>query len=139
MEGYYQETGRAGRDGLPANAWMAYGLGDVVSMRQMLLSGDAPEERKRVERQKLDALLGFCESTECRHQTILRYFGEEHPGDCNQCDNCLAPVDTWDATRRHAWRCPAFIAAASVSVSGISLMYCWDKETPKLKNSTTSS
>jgi ATP-dependent DNA helicase RecQ len=99
MEGYYQETGRAGRDGLPANAWMAYGLGDVVSMRQMLLSGDAPEERKRVELQKLDALLGFCESTECRHQTILRYFGEEHPGDCGQCDNCLTPVDTWDATK----------------------------------------
>ncbi|MBI5918208.1 MAG: RecQ family ATP-dependent DNA helicase [Nitrosomonadales bacterium] len=98
MEGYYQETGRAGRDGLPANAWMAYGLGDVVSMRQMLLSGDAPEERKRVELQKLDALLGFCESTDCRHQTILRYFGEEHPGDCGQCDNCLTPVDTWDAT-----------------------------------------
>ncbi len=99
MEGYYQETGRAGRDGLPANAWMTYGLGDVVSMRQMLDSGDAPEERKRVERRKLDALLGFCESTACRHQTILRYFGEEHPGDCGQCDNCLHPVDTWDATQ----------------------------------------
>jgi len=99
MEGYYQETGRAGRDGLPANAWMAYGLGDVVSMRQMLLSGEAPEERKRVELQKLDALLGFCESTDCRHQTVLRYFGEEHPGDCGQCDNCLSPVDTWDATQ----------------------------------------
>ncbi|NCN89553.1 MAG: DNA helicase RecQ [Gallionella sp.] len=99
MEGYYQETGRAGRDGLPANAWMAYGLGDVVSMRQMLLSGDAPEERKRVELQKLDALLGFCESTACRHQTILRYFGEEHPGGCGECDNCLSPVDTWDATQ----------------------------------------
>ncbi len=98
MEGYYQETGRAGRDGLPANAWMAYGLGDVVSMRQMLLSGDSPEERKRVELQKLDALLGFCESTACRHQIILRYFGEEHPGDCGQCDNCLSPVDTWNAT-----------------------------------------
>jgi len=99
MEGYYQETGRAGRDGLPANAWMAYGLGDVVSMRQMLLSGDAPEERKRVELQKLDALLGFCESTTCRHQTILRYFGEKHPGECGECDNCLSPVDTWDATK----------------------------------------
>lgn len=99
MESYYQETGRAGRDGLPANAWMAYGLGDVVSMRQMLDSGDAPEERKQVERQKLDALLGFCESTACRHQTLLRYFGEQHAGNCSQCDNCLNPVDTWDATQ----------------------------------------
>jgi ATP-dependent DNA helicase RecQ len=99
MEGYYQETGRAGRDGLPANAWMTYGLGDVVSMRKMLDSGDASEVRKQVERQKLDALLGFCESTKCRHQTILRYFGEQHPGNCGQCDNCLNPVDTWNATQ----------------------------------------
>ncbi|MFZ2302336.1 MAG: DNA helicase RecQ [Gallionella sp.] len=98
MEGYYQETGRAGRDGLPANAWLAYGLGDVVQMRQMIDGGDAPEERKRLERQKLDALLGYCESTACRHQTVLHYFGEEHPGDCGACDNCLEPVDTWDAT-----------------------------------------
>jgi ATP-dependent DNA helicase RecQ len=99
LEAYYQEIGRAGRDGLPANAWMTYGLGDVVSMRQMLMSGDSPEERKRVELQKLDALLGYCESTECRHQTVLRYFGEEHLGNCGQCDNCLDPVDTWDATQ----------------------------------------
>lgn len=98
MESYYQETGRGGRDGLPATAWMVYGLGDVVSLRQMMDAGDAPEERKLVERQKLDALLGFCESTTCRHQTILRYFGETHPGDCGQCDNCLNPVETWDAT-----------------------------------------
>ncbi|NNM79095.1 MAG: DNA helicase RecQ, partial [Gallionella sp.] len=99
MEAYYQETGRAGRDGLPANAWLAYGLGDVVSMRSMLDSGDAPEERKRVERQKLDALLGYCESTDCRHQTLLRYFGEAHPGSCGECDNCLQPPETWDATQ----------------------------------------
>ena len=112
MEGYYQETGRAGRDGLPADAWMAYGLGDVVSMRQMLSAGDAPAERKRVELQKLDALLGFCEATACRHQTILRYFGEEHPGDCGQCDNCLAPVDTWDATQ------PAQMALSCVYRTG---------------------
>jgi ATP-dependent DNA helicase RecQ len=98
MEAYYQETGRAGRDGLPANAWLAYGLGDVVSMRSMLNAGEAPEERKRVERQKLDALLGYCESTACRHQTLLRYFGEEHPGSCRECDNCLQPPETWDAT-----------------------------------------
>ena len=99
MEGYYQETGRAGRDGLQANAWMVYGMGDVVSMRQMLDSGEASEERKRLERLKLDALLGYCESTACRHQTILRYFGESHPGACEQCDNCLNPVETWQATQ----------------------------------------
>ena len=98
MDGYYQETGRAGRDGLPANAWMTYGLGDVVSMRQMLDNGDASEERKRLERHKLNALLGYCESTDCRHQSILRYFGETHAGNCGQCDNCLNPVDTWLAT-----------------------------------------
>jgi len=112
MEGYYQETGRAGRDGLPSNAWLAYGLGDVVSMRQMINSGEAPEERKRVERQKLDALLGYCESTTCRHQTLLRYFGEEHPGNCGECDNCLEPVDTWDATQ------PAQMALSCVYRTG---------------------
>lgn len=99
MEGYYQETGRAGRDGLPANAWMTYGLGDVVNMKQMLENSDASPERQHVERQKLDALLGFCESTACRHQTILHYFGEQHPGDCGQCDNCLTPTDNWDGTQ----------------------------------------
>jgi ATP-dependent DNA helicase RecQ len=112
MEGYYQETGRAGRDGLPANAWMTYGVGDVVSMRTMLDSGDAPEARKMVERQKLDALLGFCESISCRHQTILRYFGEAHAGDCGQCDNCNSPVDTWDATK------PAQMALSCVFRTG---------------------
>ncbi|SNR74892.1 ATP-dependent DNA helicase RecQ [Methylobacillus rhizosphaerae] len=98
MEGYYQETGRAGRDGLDANAWMVYGLGDVVNMRQLLSGSDTPEERKRLERQKLDALLGYCESTHCRHQSILRYFGEQHAGSCGQCDNCLNPVNTWNGT-----------------------------------------
>ena len=99
MEGYYQETGRAGRDGLPANAWMTYGFGDVVSLRQMVDGGEASEDRKRVERQKLNALLGYCESTTCRHQAILRYFGEAHAGNCGNCDNCLEPVATWNATQ----------------------------------------
>ena len=132
MEGYYQETGRAGRDSLPTNAWLAYGLGDVVSMRQLINTGEAPEERKRVERQKLDALLGYCESTACRHQTLLRYFGEEHAGNCGACDNCLEPVDTWDATQA------AQMALSCVYRSGqlFGVVHLIDvllgKETPKI-------
>lgn len=96
MEGYYQETGRAGRDGLPANAWLAYGLADVILMRQMLDNSEADEQRKRLERRKLDALLGFCETTVCRRQVLLNYFGEKYQAPCNHCDNCLEPVATWD-------------------------------------------
>ncbi|MBB5015141.1 DNA helicase RecQ [Rehaibacterium terrae] len=98
MEGYYQETGRAGRDGAPAEAWLCYGLGDVVMLKQMIESSEAGEERKRVERRKLDALLGYCESTRCRRQLLLAGFGEDYPQPCGNCDNCLSPPDTWDAT-----------------------------------------
>ncbi len=96
MEGYYQETGRAGRDNLPANAWLSYGLGDVVILRHMLASSEAEEQHKRLERNKLDALLGFCETTLCRRQVMLNYFGEQYSAPCNNCDNCLEPVQTWD-------------------------------------------
>jgi len=98
MEGYYQETGRAGRDGLPANAWLAYGLGDVVMLRRMVDDSESSEERKRLERQKLDALLGFCESTRCRRQSLLQYFGEDYARACGNCDNCLEPPQTWEGT-----------------------------------------
>ena len=98
IEGYYQETGRAGRDSDPADAWLAYGLGDAVLLRRMIEDGDAGEDRKRLERSKLDALLGYCESTACRRQQLLGYFGESHPGACGNCDNCLAPPPTWDGT-----------------------------------------
>jgi len=96
IEGYYQETGRAGRDGLPAKAWMTYGLGDVITLRQMLDSSEAAEPQKRLERRKLDALLGFCETTCCRRVALLNYFGESYNGPCKNCDNCLEPVATWD-------------------------------------------
>jgi len=98
MEGYYQETGRAGRDGEAAEAWLCYGLGDVVLLKQMIEQSEAGEERKRLERRKLDQLLGYCESTQCRRQVLLAGFGETYPHDCGNCDNCLSPAQTWDAT-----------------------------------------
>jgi ATP-dependent DNA helicase RecQ len=98
VEAYYQETGRAGRDGEPSEAWMAFGLGDVAQRSRMIGQGDAPEEVKRIERTKLNALLAICETTSCRRQAILAHFGEAHPGNCGNCDNCLAPAETWDAT-----------------------------------------
>ena len=98
MEAYYKETGRAGRDGLPANAWMNYDLSDIVSIRSMLASSDAPDSQKRIESRKLDALVGLAETTRCRRQVILSYFGEEDTKPCGNCDTCLEPVDTWDAT-----------------------------------------
>lgn len=96
IEGYYQETGRGGRDGLQANAWLSYGINDVITLRRMLDLSEADEQHKRLEKRKLDALLGFCETTLCRRQVLLHYFGESHPGNCGNCDNCLAPVATWD-------------------------------------------
>ncbi len=98
IEAYYQETGRAGRDGEPADAWMVYGLQDVIFLRQMLESSDAPDLQKQIERQRLESMLGLCEITSCRRQSLLSYFGEnEHPA-CGNCDTCLNPVETWDGT-----------------------------------------
>jgi ATP-dependent DNA helicase RecQ len=102
IEGYYQETGRAGRDGLPADAWMAYGLGDVVQLRRMIEQSEGAEEFRRISFAKLDALLGLCETAGCRRVRLLDYFGEYlhgKPGTpCGNCDNCLEPPQTWDAT-----------------------------------------
>jgi ATP-dependent DNA helicase RecQ len=98
IEGYYQETGRAGRDGLPANAWMAYGLADVVQQRRMIDESTADEAHKRISSGKLDALLGLCETVSCRRVRLLSYFGEDSTP-CGNCDTCLEPPDTWDGTR----------------------------------------
>ncbi|HEX4481073.1 MAG TPA: DNA helicase RecQ [Rudaea sp.] len=98
LEGYYQETGRAGRDGMRADAWMCYGLGDVVALNQFIAQSEAGEERKRVERAKLDALLGYAETTGCRRKRLLAYFGESIDGACGHCDNCLEPPASIDGT-----------------------------------------
>ncbi|MBX3677445.1 MAG: DNA helicase RecQ [Rhodocyclaceae bacterium] len=97
IEGYYQETGRAGRDGLPADAWMAYGLADVVQQRRMIAESAADARHKRVAAAKLNALLGLCETSACRRQRLLAYFGEDS-GPCGNCDTCLEPPQTWDGT-----------------------------------------
>ena len=98
LEAYYQETGRAGRDGKPSTAWMVYGLQDVIKLRQMLEASLGNDQFKRVERQKLDAMLGLCEVTQCRRQVLLRYFGDTLEQPCGNCDTCLNPPETWDGT-----------------------------------------
>jgi ATP-dependent DNA helicase RecQ len=98
LEAYYQETGRAGRDGLPSEAWMTSGMEDVAKLHGLLARSEADERQQRVERQKLQALLGYCEATSCRRQVLLGYFGERRPGPCGNCDVCLDPVTGLDGT-----------------------------------------
>jgi len=98
LEAYYQETGRAGRDGLPADAWMAYGLSDVIFLKERLQQSEGSEAHKRLEQHKLNAMLGLCEMVGCRRQALLAYFDEKLPEPCGHCDNCLEPPQTFDAT-----------------------------------------
>src|SRR5690606_11518267 len=112
LEAYYQETGRAGRDGLPADAWMAYGLQDVIFLKQMLSNSEGDEQHKRVEQHKLEAMLALCEETRCRRQALLAYFDEELAQPCGHCDNCVDGVQTWDVTE------PARQALSAIYRSG---------------------
>jgi ATP-dependent DNA helicase RecQ len=99
LEAYYQETGRAGRDGLPADAWMSYGLADVMNLRRLMEASDINEQQRRIERQKSEALIGFCETLSCRRQALLAYFGERREEACGYCDNCRDPsAESWDGT-----------------------------------------
>jgi ATP-dependent DNA helicase RecQ len=98
LEAYYQETGRAGRDGLPADAWMAYGMADVTNLLRLLDSGETTDRQRRIERQKIEALIGYCEAVCCRRQVLLGYFGETDHPPCGNCDNCRTPLPSWDGT-----------------------------------------
>ncbi len=98
LEAYYQETGRAGRDGLPADAWMSYGIADVMNLLRLIDAGDAAERQRRIERQKIEALIGYCETMSCRRQVLLGYFGERDHPPCGNCDNCREPVASWEGT-----------------------------------------
>lgn len=98
VEGYYQETGRAGRDGLPATAWMMWGLQDVLTLRKFITESQASDAVRRIEHAKLDAMISLCETPDCRRQQLLRYFGEQLDEPCGNCDRCLEPVDTFDGT-----------------------------------------
>jgi ATP-dependent DNA helicase RecQ len=97
VEGYYQETGRAGRDGMPATAWLAYGLQDVVQQRRMIDESSGDDAFRRRLGSQLDAMLGLCETITCRRQRLLQYFGQNMSG-CGNCDNCLVPPEAWDGT-----------------------------------------
>ena len=98
LEAYYQETGRAGRDGLAADAWMAYGFSDVMNLIRLRDTAETTDTQRRIERQKTEALIGYCETVACRRQVLLGYFGEADHAPCGNCDNCRTPAPSWDGT-----------------------------------------
>ena len=133
IEAYYQETGRAGRDGEHADAWMIYGLQDVVRVRQLVDQGEAGEQQKRIERSKLDALLGWCEITECRRGALLRYFGDEVAGPCGNCDICLTPPNTYDGTVEAQKLMSCIVRTGQFFGAGHVIDVLRGKDTPKVR------
>ena len=133
VEAYYQETGRAGRDGEPAEAWMVYGLQDVVRLRQMVEQSEAGDEHKRIERTKLDALLGWCEVTACRRRALLEYFGDRLPEDCGNCDICLRPPETWNGTEEAQKLLSCIYRTGQMFGAGHVIDVLRGKETPKAR------
>ena len=134
LESYYQETGRAGRDGEAADAFMTYGLEDVVSLRRMLAGSAAPDAVKRTEAGKLEALLGYCESARCRRQVLLAYFGETLAEPCGNCDTCLTPVDTWDGTVAAQKALSTVVRTGQRFGAGHVIDVLLGKETPRVKS-----
>lgn len=132
VEAWYQETGRAGRDGMPADAWMIYGLQDVIKLRQMLDASTGSDEFKRGERFRLNAMLGLCEITTCRRHALLAYFGESSSERCDNCDNCLIPPETWDATEPARMALSAVYRTGQKFGTGHLIDVLMGKETPKV-------
>jgi ATP-dependent DNA helicase RecQ len=138
VEGYYQETGRAGRDGEPAEAWMAWGLQDVVTQRRFIDEGDAEDAHKRVGHAKLDALVGLCEAASCRRVALLSYFGEASQP-CGNCDVCLNPRRSGTAPKPHKSCSPLSTAPASALAQATSSTCCSARPRKKSTNSATTS
>jgi ATP-dependent DNA helicase RecQ len=133
LEAYYQETGRAGRDGLPATGWMLYGLADVVETKSRIQSSELDERQKRIEMQKFEALLGYCESLSCRREVILSYFGEKPPLKCANCDTCLKPPESWDGTEAAQKALSAVYRTGQVFGAGYLTDVLIGKLTPRIK------
>ena len=133
LEGYYQETGRAGRDGDPAVAWMTYGLADVVQQRSFIMSSDGSPEHKRIDQMKLDAMLGYAEASSCRRRLLLAYFDEDST-DCGNCDTCLTPPELWDATVPAQKVLSAIIRTGQRFGAGHVIDVLLGKKTPKVES-----
>jgi len=134
LEAYYQETGRAGRDGLPATAWMLYGLADVVETKARILSSELDERQKRIEVQKFEALLGYCETLSCRREVVLTYFGEKPPLKCANCDTCLKPPESWDGTEAAQKALSAVYRTGEMFGAGYLSDVLLGKLTPRIKD-----